>query len=214
MPFFRRAPRQDHDHDDVDDEQRESAPAGHAGQAGRSGHANGLEPPTTAELRARRALEWERAFLGASREDDYRRAFLRYSPLFWDIVQSTQCELLRLLVGRAPAEIGVPAIFGLTVLFGHHGKPDDAARATLAMIVNELEPAHARTLLISLADAWHNAERRAYDERGRVVADEFSRSLRRLRTTAAEEGGAISAIEAQVALGWENETTGGSNRPR
>lgn len=150
--------------------------------------------PTTAEIRASREREWAERFPGASAIDDYRKAFLRYSPLFWDVVQSTQRELLRLLVGRVPADLGVPAIFGLTVVFGSHPKADDATRAALAMIVNELPPAQARTLLVSLADGWQNAERSPYDQRGPIVGREFSRALGRLRPTSAESAGTITTL--------------------
>lgn len=161
-------------------------------------HQNGRYEPTTGEIRAQRARDWATLFQGPASEEDYRRAFLRYSPLFWDIVQSTQRSLLLVLVDRVPADLGVAAIFSLTVLYGHHGKPDDAARATLSVIVNDLAPAHARTLLVTLADAWHNAERRPYEERGAAVAAEFCQALRRLESTAAEETGAISMIQEQV----------------
>jgi hypothetical protein len=150
--------------------------------------------PTTAEIREARDRDWAERFPGPSQLDDYRKAFLRYSPLFWDIVQSTQRDLLRLLVGRVPAELGVPAIFGLTVVFGAHPKADDATRASLAMIVNELAPAQARTLLVSLADGWQNAEHCPYDQRGPLVAREFRRALERLRTTSAESSGAITSL--------------------
>lgn len=160
-------------------------------------------PPTTADLRAQRAAEWQRWFPGAAAEAEYRRAFLQYSPLMWEIVQSTQRELLALLVGRVPAELGVPAIFALSLLYSRHAKPDDAARATLATIVHELAPAHARTLLAALSDAWHNAQRCPYDARAPLVREEFTRALRRLATTSAEEAGAISAIQQQIAFGWE-----------
>src|SRR5690606_10132508 len=84
-----------------------------------------------------------------------------------------------------------------------HGKPDDAARATLAIIVNDLSPAHARTLLVTLSDAWHNAQRCPYDERPAAILAEVQPALRRLQTTSAEETGAISAIQEQIAFGWE-----------
>jgi len=164
---------------------------------------NGSSAPTTAELRARREEEWNRLFPAAGDEEDYRRAFLRFSPLYWDIVQSTQQELLQVLLYRVPAELGVPAIFGLSVLYSRHGRPDDAARATLAMIVNELPAPHARALIVALADAWQNAERSAYEERGRQVADEFARALRRLEGTVADADGTVLAIEEQVALAWD-----------
>lgn len=154
--------------------------------------------PTTADVREERERAWAERFPGPSSLEDYRRGFLRFSPLFWDIVQSTQRDLLRLLTGRVPAELGVPAIFGLTVLFGRHPKADDATRAALGMIVNELSPGQARTLLVSLADAWQNAERRPYDQRGPQVAAEFARALHRLELTHAEDDGVISSLSTLI----------------
>ena len=154
--------------------------------------------PTTAELRDERSRQWTACFSGPSAEVDYRRAFLRYSPLFWDIVRSDQRELLRLLVGRVPADLGVPAIFGLSVTFVGHPKADEAARATLAMVVNELLPQHARTLLVCLADAWENASNAPYYQRGEFVAKEFMQAIRRLEATPANDHGVISSIHVLV----------------
>lgn len=163
--------------------------------------------PTTAELRNERTRQWETYFNGASAEADYRRAFLRYSPLFWDIVRSDQRELLRLLVGRVPADIGVPAIFGLSVTFIGHPKADEATRATLAMIVNELSPQHARTLLVSLADAWDNATNAPYHQRGEIVTREFMRTIQRLEVTPANEAGVVTSVRELVSrCGEEDET--------
>ncbi len=154
--------------------------------------------PTTAELRDSRARQWTASFSGPSEEADYRRAFLRYSPLFWDVVRSDQRELLRLLVGRVPADVGVPAIFGLSVTFIGHPKSDEAARATLAMVVNELTPQHARTLLVCLADAWHNVSNAPYYQRGEIVAQEFLRAIGRLEVTPANDQGVITSIRLLV----------------
>jgi len=154
--------------------------------------------PTTAELRDERARQWTALFSGPSDEADYRRAFLRYSPLFWDVVRSDQRELLRLLVNRVPADIGVPAIFGLSVTFIGHPKSDEAARATLAMVVNELTPRHARTLLVALADAWHNVSNAPYYQRGEIVSREFLRAIDRLETTPANDQGVITSIRLLV----------------
>lgn len=165
---------------------------------GRPRQAKPTSLPTTAELRDERARQWTEYFSGPSSEADYRRAFLRYSPLFWDIVRSDQRELLRVLVGRVPADIGVPAIFGLSVAFIGHAKPDEASRATLAMIVNELMPQHARTLLVCLSDAWQNASNAPYHQRGEIVAGEFMRSIRRLEGTQANADGVITSIRALV----------------
>ncbi len=154
--------------------------------------------PTTAELRNERARQWAAYFSGPADEADYRRAFLRYSPILWDIVRLDQRELLRLLVGRVPADIGVPAIFGLSVTFIGHAKADEASRATLAMIVNELIPQHARTLLVCLADAWDNVSNAPYHQRGELVAQEFLRTIRRLEATPANSHGVISSIRVLV----------------
>lgn len=154
--------------------------------------------PTTAELRDERTRQWTAYFSGPSAETDYRRAFLRYSPLFWDIVRSDQREMLRLLLGRVPADIGVPAIFGLSVTFIGHPKSDEAARATLAMVVNELTPQHARTLLVCLADAWHNASNAPYYQRGEIVSRELMRTIERLEVTPANEQGVITSIRLLV----------------
>lgn len=163
--------------------------------------------PTTAELRDERSRQWSTYFTGAATEADYRRAFLRYSPLFWDIVRSDQRELLRLLVDRVPADIGVPAIFGLSVTFIGHPKADEATRATLAMIVNELSPQHARTLLVSLADAWDNATNAPYHQRAEIVTREFMRTIERLEVTPANEAGVITSVRELVeCCGDEDET--------
>jgi len=168
---------------------------------GRSREEQPTQEPTTAELRDERARQWALCFVGPSAEADYRRAFLRYSPVFWDIVRSAQHDLLRLLVDRVPAEIGVPSVFGLSVIFVSHPKAEEATRATLAMIVNELAPVHARTLLIALADAWENAARSPYYQRGEQVSRELLQTLQRLETTSANDNGVISSIRVLVDRG-------------
>jgi hypothetical protein len=154
--------------------------------------------PTTADLVARRVQEWQRHFPDADDVDAYRRLFPRHSPLPWHLVESTQGDLLALLAGRVPAGIGVPALFGLTVLFSDHFKAADASRATLAMIVHELPPAQARTLLATLADSWHNAEAGAYEHRTPQIRDSLRRALRRLASTGVDTTGVLDAIADQM----------------
>src|SRR3546814_3746437 len=74
-------------------------------------------------------------------------------------------------------------------------KAEDATRAIIGTIVNELSPAHARTLFVSLSDAWQNAQPRPYHQRAELMKREFGLALRRLRTTSAEERGAIRSEE-------------------
>jgi hypothetical protein len=154
--------------------------------------------PTTASIRELRTTEWSGYFEGRSNPEDYRQAFLRQSPLPWEIVQATQRDLLRLLVGRVPADLGVPAVFGLTVLFNEHPKPDEAAFAILATIVNELPPAAAHALMNALADARQAAQQWPYDERGKRIADQVTRTVHRLEVTSGEGSEALRYITQQI----------------
>ncbi len=154
--------------------------------------------PTTASIRELRAAEWSSYFEGPSNLENYRQAFLRQSPLPWEIVQATQRDLLRLLVGRVPADLGVPAVFGLTVLFNEHPKPDEAAFAILATIVNDLPPPAAQALMNALADAWRAAQQWPYDERGRRIADQVTRTVQRVEATSSEGSEALLYITQQI----------------
>lgn len=158
-----------------------------------------IPEPTTASIREQRANEWAGYFEGPSSQEDYRRAFLRQSPLPWEIVQATQQDLLRLLVGQVPAALGVPAVFGLTVLFSDHPKPDEAAFAILATIINDLTPAVAHTMLTALADAWQDAQQQPYDERGAQMAKQVTRAIRRLCSAYSEGNEALRYIAQQFA---------------
>ena len=159
------------------------------------------EEPTTASIREQRAAEWAGYFEGASGEDDYRRAFLLQSPLPWEIVQATQRDLLRLLIGRVPANVGVPVVFGLTVLFSEHPKPDQAAFAVLATIINDLTPAMAHTLLVTLADAWVSAQQWPYDERGTWIIQKLAATVRRLESSGSEQNEALGYLARQITAG-------------
>jgi hypothetical protein len=156
-----------------------------------------VHEPTTAEIREQRAKEWDHTFDGLADLAEYRKAFLVHSPLPWDILQSTQQDLLRLLVGRVPADLGVPAIFGLTVLFSHHPKPDDAAFAILSTTINELPPAHVKAVLTALSEAWHEAQQLPYEQRGAAVVGRLQQALERL-VPASEHSGTIEYLIQQI----------------
>lgn len=87
-----------------------------------------------------------------------------------------------MLANRVPADIGVPVILGLSVLFGSHPKADQASAALLGTITRELEPRRARTLLVTLGTAWRASERASFDGRAGVIQSEMLRALRRLST--------------------------------
>lgn len=159
------------------------------------------EEPTTASIREQRAREWAGYFGGPSGRDDYRRAFLNQSPLPWEIVQATQQDLLRLLIGRVPADLGVPVVFGLTVLFSEHPKPEEAAFAILATIIHDLTPALAHALLAAIADAWLNAQQWPYDERGHQIAGQISTTVGRLASTDPEGSETLTYLTQQIMVG-------------
>ena len=130
----------------------------------------------------RRAEVWSAAFPGDASREAYRAEFQAHTPLSWDLVQSSQLDLLRMLANRVPADIGVPVILGLSVLFGSHPKADQASAALLGTITRELEPRRARTLLVTLGTAWRASERASFDGRAGVIQSEMLRALRRLST--------------------------------
>lgn len=142
------------------------------------------EPPQSS-----RAADWAAAFPGDASLTAYQTAFRSHTPLAWDLVQSSQSDLLRMLVNRVPAGIGVPVVLGLSVLFGSHPKAEQASAALLGTMVRELEPRRTRTMLVSLATAWQSSENASFDGRATLIQSEMERALRRLSTadlTAAE----------------------------
>lgn len=119
-------------------------------------------------------------FAGDASREAYQRAFRVHTPATWELIESGHDDLLRLLVGKIPAELGVPVIFGVSVLFAGHPKGDDAGRALLATALTDLAPRRSRTVLVTLADAWHNAERQAFDQRADALRAALQQALRRL----------------------------------
>lgn len=145
--------------------------------------------------RQRRATEWLRWFSGDSTESTYRRELVRVTglepELAWELVR----DLAPLLVGRVPATLGVPVLLATSVLVADLPKPTEASWALLAATLEELEPAHARTVLESLALAWQ----RSYgaftsEERQRSIRAELQRTIRRLVASDAPGIDALTAL--------------------
>lgn len=138
--------------------------------------------PDAADVQSSRADAWAEAFPGDASQQAYQSAFRKHTPLSWELVQSSQSDLLRMLVNRVPSDIGVPVILGLSVLFGEHPKADQASHSLLATMVREMEPRRARTMLATLATAWQSAENASFDGRAALIQTEMLRTLRRLST--------------------------------
>jgi hypothetical protein len=85
----------------------------------------------------------------------------------------------------------VPAILGVSVLFGGHPKAEQAGYAFLATCVNEIDPRRTRTLLATLADAWMSAARIPLEQRAELMRGDV------LRTVARLEVGDLPASERQ-----------------
>lgn len=125
---------------------------------------------------------WAAHFPGDSSRRAYQSRFQAHTPLSWDLVESGQGNLLRMLVNRVPADIGVPVVLGLAVLYSAHPKADQASESLLATMAREMEPGRARTMLVCLATAWQSAEGTAFDGRAALIQAEMLRTLRRLST--------------------------------
>jgi hypothetical protein len=123
---------------------------------------------------------WGDVFTGDTSREAYQRALRAHTSVTWYVVESGHDDLLRLLVGKVPADLGVTVILGISVLFAPHQKGADAGRALLATALSELAPHRARTLLVTLADAWHNAELHAFDQRSAAIGTALQQALRRL----------------------------------
>ncbi|MCS7255911.1 MAG: hypothetical protein RMJ05_12990 [Thermomicrobium sp.] len=148
--------------------------------------------------RQRRAAEWEHWFRGECSATAYEREVALLTGLPPDIAWPLVDDLAELLIGSVPATLGIPAMLAITILVSGSAKPREASRALLTAILAELEPAHARAVLESLALAWHNSRSAlSVDERRQHVLTEATRVLRRLR---ASEAPGIDAVEAILSV--------------
>ena len=129
-----------------------------------------------------RAETWAALFPGDSSLRAYQARFQAHTPLSWELVESGQGNLLRMLVNRVPADIGAPVVLGLSVLYSAHSKADQASESLLATMTREVEPRRARTMLVCLATAWQAAEGTSFDGRAAMIQSEMLRTLRRLST--------------------------------
>ncbi|CAN5586363.1 hypothetical protein BH24CHL1_BH24CHL1_13090 [soil metagenome] len=145
-------------------------------------HENGEQGAEQAPVEPQRAETWAALFPGDSSLRAYQSRFQAHTPLSWELVESGQGNLLRMLVNRVPADIGVPVVLGLSVLYRAHSKADQASESLLATMTREVEPGRARTMLVCLATAWQAAEGTAFDGRTARIQSEMLRTLRRLST--------------------------------
>ncbi|MCX7624278.1 MAG: hypothetical protein RMK01_10880 [Thermomicrobium sp.] len=151
-----------------------------------------------AHERRRRAIEWERWFEGERSATAYRRELVQRTGLPPDLAWQLVEDIAGLAVERVPAALGVPALLAVSLLASRTTKASEASRALLAVILEELEPAHARAVLECLAIAWEESEQAlALEQRRRIVHAELLRTLRRLR---ASDVPGIDALDAVLSV--------------
>jgi len=145
--------------------------------------------------RQQRAAEWERWFAGDRSGAAYRRELARLTGLAPDLAWQLVADVVPLLVDRVPATLGVPALLAVSALTAGTAKAEEASRALLATITEELAPAHARTLLETLAVGWHTScGTLSAEERRRAIGSELRQAVRRL------EASGIPGIDAVAAV--------------
>jgi hypothetical protein len=145
-------------------------------------HENQEQDAEQSPVEPTRAEAWIALFPGDSSLRAYQSRFQTHTPLSWELVESGQDNLLKMLVNRVPADIGVPVVLGLSVLYSAHSKADQASESLLATMTREVEPRRARTMLVCLATAWQAAEGTSFDGRAEMIQSEMLRTLRRLST--------------------------------
>ncbi len=157
-----------------------------------------IRRPRPPQERAARVAAWSRWFSGASSYRDYRRALVEATGLPESLAWELTGDLTEPLVERVPASLGVPAVLALVAFLHGHPKATEACRALLSAILEELDPAHARTVLETLALAWQEAHSSFQaSERRRIISERLGSTVRRLAASGAE---GIDTVRALLAV--------------
>lgn len=126
------------------------------------------------------AADWMKLFPDDRSREAYRRAMLSRAPMSWEVIEDSQEDLLELIVGRVSADIGVQVILGVSLLFRGHSDAERASQSLLSMIMNDIAPPRARTMLIAMCDAWDGAQRQPPYKGPDFMRAAVARAVRRL----------------------------------
>ena len=152
-------------------------------------------PPTE---RHQRAAEWARWFTGDSSIAAYRRELAQLTGLGADLAWELVSDLAPLLLERVPAKLGAQVLLATVTLAAAQPKPREAGWALLATVTEELTPAHARTVLETLALGWQaSSTALTSTQRRQAIERELRHVIRRL---AASGGAGLDALVAVVAV--------------
>lgn len=124
--------------------------------------------------------DWDQIFPDDSSREAYQQAMRRLTPLDWTVLESSQGDLLDLLIGRVSADTGSAAILALAMMFRDRDRADERSLELLQLIMMRIAPRRAKTILVSLALAWRSAVKQPLDRGPRLLEDELRRTVRRL----------------------------------
>lgn len=147
--------------------------------------------------------EWAALFPGDSSRTAYQRAMRNLTPLDWSVLESSQGDLLDLLVDRVSAETGSAVILGLALLFRDNPEADRLSREFLRLIMSRVAPRRARTILVTLAAAWKSARREPIHRGPELLGVEMSRVLRRILLADVEQLERAALRQLQELLGQQ-----------
>ncbi|WP_448576254.1 hypothetical protein [Thermomicrobium sp.] len=157
-----------------------------------------IRRPRSPTERTQRAAEWARWFTGDRSITAYRRELAQLTGLGADLAWELVSDLAPLLVERVPAQLGAQALLATVTLVAAQPKPREAGWALLATVTEELTPAHARTVLETLALGWQaSSTALTSTQRRQAIERELRCVIRRL---AAGGGAGLDALSAVVAV--------------
>lgn len=157
-----------------------------------------IRRPRSPAERTQRAAEWTRWFTGDCSIAAYRRELTQLTGLGADLAWELVSDLAPVLVEHVPAKLGAQVLLATVTLVAAQPKPLEAGWALLATVTEELTPAHARTVLETLALAWQaSSTALTSTQRRQAIERELRRVIRRL---AAGGGAGLDALSAVVAV--------------
>lgn len=123
---------------------------------------------------------WNTVYSGDSSLEAYQEQFQQLAPVSWDVIETTQGDLLAMLVNRVEAATGAPIILALGRLSRAHPGGDSLPNDMLATIMEHFTPRRAKTLFASLVAGWRTSTGHAIDQAPEIIAGELARAIRRL----------------------------------
>lgn len=153
-----------------------------------------LRRPKPEEEEQARQREWSRWFQGEASKQALCRTLAEVTGLpegiAWELVR----DLAEMVINRVPANLSVPAMLAIITLVRNCAKPQEASQALLTVILEELQAAHARTILENLVIAWEEAQRSPTAQQAQLIRFRLEQTIRRLEASEAPGVDALWAL--------------------